>query len=41
LVISERRGRRVLYRLADHHVAHIVEDAIAHARESANPGGSA
>ena len=33
LVVSERSGRRQLYRLADHHVAHIVRDAIAHVSE--------
>lgn len=34
LVIAERQGRRQLYRLADHHVAHIVRDAIAHVSEA-------
>lgn len=33
LVITERRGREVMYHLADHHVAHVVDDAIAHAQE--------
>lgn len=33
LVKRERRGREVLYRLADPHVAHIVEDAVAHVSE--------
>lgn len=33
LVKHERRGREVLYRLADPHVAHIVEDAVAHVSE--------
>lgn len=34
LVATERDGRRVRYRLDDHHVAHIIADAIAHAAES-------
>jgi ArsR family transcriptional regulator, zinc-responsive transcriptional repressor len=33
LVVGERSGKRVIYRLDDHHVAHIVEDALAHAIE--------
>ncbi|AKS33486.1 ArsR/SmtB family transcription factor [Mycolicibacterium goodii] len=33
VVSSERAGREVLYRLVDHHLAHIVVDAIAHAGE--------
>ncbi len=33
LVSVERDGRRHLYRLSDHHVAHIVGDAIAHVQE--------
>ena len=33
LVTAERQGRRNIYRLADRHVAHIVEDALAHAAE--------
>lgn len=33
LVERERRGREVTYRLTDHHVAHIVEDAVVHAGE--------
>jgi len=35
LVTATRTGRRVLYALADHHVAHIVRDALAHAAETA------
>ena len=35
IVASERSGREVLYRLADHHLAHIVVDAVAHAGEDA------
>jgi DNA-binding transcriptional ArsR family regulator len=34
LVATTRRGREVVYRLADHHVAHVVRDAVAHAGES-------
>jgi DNA-binding transcriptional ArsR family regulator len=33
VVAGERSGREVLYRLADHHLAHIVIDAVAHAGE--------
>jgi ArsR family transcriptional regulator, zinc-responsive transcriptional repressor len=33
VVASERSGREVLYRLVDHHLAHIVVDAVAHAAE--------
>jgi DNA-binding transcriptional ArsR family regulator len=33
LVTGTRHGKRVIYELADHHVAHIVEDALAHAAE--------
>ncbi|OBH56642.1 transcriptional regulator [Mycobacterium sp. E2479] len=33
VVTGERSGREVLYRLADHHLAHIVVDAVAHAGE--------
>ncbi|MGH3637219.1 MAG: ArsR/SmtB family transcription factor [Mycobacterium sp.] len=33
VVAGERSGREVLYRLADHHLAHIVIDAVAHAAE--------
>ncbi len=33
LVGAERRGREMAYALADHHVTHIVEDAVAHAGE--------
>ena len=34
LVSAERRGREIAYALADHHVTHIVEDAIAHVGEA-------
>jgi ArsR family transcriptional regulator, zinc-responsive transcriptional repressor len=33
VVTGERSGREVLYRLADHHLAHIVMAAVAHAEE--------
>jgi len=33
VVSGERSGREVLYRLADHHLAHIVVDAVTHAGE--------
>lgn len=33
LVATTRRGREVLYRLADEHVSHVVRDAVAHAGE--------
>ncbi len=33
VVTGERRGREVMYSLADHHVAHIVTDAVSHAKE--------
>ncbi len=33
LVSRTRRGREMAYELSDDHVAHIVADALAHARE--------
>ena len=33
VVQGERRGREVVYRLVDDHLAHIVVDAVAHAEE--------
>jgi ArsR family transcriptional regulator, nickel/cobalt-responsive transcriptional repressor len=33
LVVGERQGRQVIYRLHDHHVAHMVEDALSHVAE--------
>lgn len=33
IVIGDRRGREVEYRLVDQHVAHIVADAVAHSQE--------
>jgi DNA-binding transcriptional ArsR family regulator len=35
LVTGERRGREMAYRISDHHVLHIVDDAIRHTREPA------
>ena len=34
LVATERRGREIVYSLADDHVGHIAGDAIHHAREA-------
>lgn len=34
LVVSTRDGRHVLYRLADHHVARMVQDALEHVSEN-------
>lgn len=34
LVRAERAGREIVYSLVDGHVAHVVADAVAHARES-------
>jgi DNA-binding transcriptional ArsR family regulator len=33
VVRGERRGREITYSLTDQHIAHIVADAISHARE--------
>ena len=33
VVRGERRGREIAYSLTDEHIAHIVADAISHARE--------
>lgn len=33
VVRGDRRGREVVYRLADDHLAHIVVDAVAHVEE--------
>ena len=33
VVTGARSGREVLYTLADHHLSHIVIDAVAHAGE--------
>lgn len=34
LVVGRRRGREVVYRLRDDHVAHIVRDAVHHVSEN-------
>lgn len=34
LVATTRRGREMVYRLADEHVSHVVRDAVAHAGEA-------
>lgn len=33
LVVTERRGKQVMYRLADQHVASILDEGLKHARE--------
>lgn len=33
IVSGERRGREIAYVLVDHHIGHIVSDALAHAKE--------
>ena len=33
LLTGDRQGKEVVYSLADHHIAHIVGDAITHAAE--------
>ena len=33
LVRGERQGKQVIYELVDHHVAHIVGDALSHVRD--------
>lgn len=33
LVKTERRGKHVVYELHDHHISHIINDALAHAVE--------
>lgn len=34
LVTADRHGKEVEYRLADHHVSHVIDDAIAHVQET-------
>jgi DNA-binding transcriptional ArsR family regulator len=34
LVEADRNGKQMLYRLHDHHIAHIVVDALSHVREN-------
>jgi ArsR family transcriptional regulator len=38
VVAGERRGREVVYRLVDEHLAHIVVDAVVHAEEAPENG---
>jgi DNA-binding transcriptional ArsR family regulator len=40
VVVSHRRGREVVYSLADAHVAHVVKDAVAHSAHLTDPGPS-
>ena len=40
LVRVSRRGREATYALADHHVAHLVADAVAHGGEPEGPAGT-
>ncbi len=37
VVVGQRRGREIAYRLADDHITHIVLDAITHTDEGATP----
>ena len=37
LVSTRRRGREVVYAIADHHVAHIARDTLLHAQEQGEP----
>lgn len=39
VVSARRRGREITYTLTDEHIAHIVADAVSHAREPGVPGG--
>jgi len=41
VVRGQRRGREIAYTLADEHVAHIVADAVLHAREPRPAPGTA
>ena len=34
IVRGSRRGREIAYSLVDEHIAHIVADAVSHAREA-------
>ncbi|MFT3876596.1 MAG: metalloregulator ArsR/SmtB family transcription factor [Propioniciclava sp.] len=38
LVSSQRRGKEVIYELADGHVTHVIADALAHVLEPAPAG---
>jgi len=39
VVVGERHGREVVYRLVDDHLAHIVVDAVTHVQEPADANG--
>jgi DNA-binding transcriptional ArsR family regulator len=41
LAEAHRHGREVTYRVSDRHVAHVIEDALAHVREPRPPTGGA
>ncbi len=34
LIVGRREGKEIRYTIADHHVTHIVHDAIGHAQEA-------
>jgi DNA-binding transcriptional ArsR family regulator len=38
LVVTERRGKHVVYSLADEHIARILDDGLAHAGEHRTKG---
>lgn len=38
LVVAERRGKEVIYEVADRHVTHVVADALAHVLEPERSG---
>ena len=37
IVTVSRAGREAVYQLADHHIAHVVDDAITHVLEEDHP----
>ncbi|CAD5990195.1 helix-turn-helix transcriptional regulator [Agreia sp. COWG] len=37
IVTVSRTGREAEYQLADHHISHVIDDAIAHVREDHTP----
>lgn len=39
LVVTERRGKQVVYQLADDHIACILDDGLHHAREKSRGNG--
>ncbi len=41
LVVGTRRGKEIAYALADEHVAHIAQDAVAHGHETIERPSSA